>query len=139
MSFKANELTMVRCLQPQWFREKGTTLLTEANSKGLAAPAAIGRAVLCIGVALTALLGAAPSTAATFTHRTVVTVDRTKIPGVANVVNFPVLVSVTNNALKTTGERRLRDEQPSVRHDLPGGGRADLLPGGSPLPPRPRD
>jgi hypothetical protein len=62
----------------------------------------VGRALVGAIAALSALWGASQAAAATFTHRTVVTIDHTQIAGVASLANFPVLVSVTDAALKTT-------------------------------------
>jgi len=58
---------------------------------------------LWAAVALAVLGSAAPSTAASFARRTVVTVDRNQVPGVASLTDFPVLVSVVASVnLRTT-------------------------------------
>ncbi len=55
------------------------------------------------GALVVPLLGVvSPAGAASFTQRTVVTIDRNQVPGVASLVDFPVLVSVTSNNLRTT-------------------------------------
>ncbi len=53
------------------------------------------RAVMGAMLVSSALGMASTASAATFTHRTVLTIDRTQVPGVASLTNFPVLVSVT--------------------------------------------
>ncbi len=62
----------------------------------------LGSAFMGAVLVSSALGVASTAAAATFTHRTVVTIDHTKVPGVASLANVPVLVSVTNAALKTT-------------------------------------
>ena len=63
-----------------------------------------GRAVAAAVLSLSAL-SVAPTAAATFTHRTVVTIDHTRVPDadLLPLGNFPVLVSLTHDNLKTTG------------------------------------
>ena len=63
-----------------------------------------GRAFAAGALAVFALSAASTAGAATFTHRTVVTIDHTRVPDadLLPLTNFPILVSVTNNALKTT-------------------------------------
>ena len=55
------------------------------------------------GALLVPLFGVpSPATAASFTHRAVITIDRNQVPGVAGLVDFPVLVSATSTNLRTT-------------------------------------
>ena len=64
----------------------------------------LGCAAVAGVVGLFALLAPKAGTAATFAQRTVVTIDHTRVPDGDGLplTNFPVLVSVQNNALRTT-------------------------------------
>jgi len=62
-----------------------------------------GTTIIRAGLVLLVFGGAATSASAAFARRKVITIDRTLVPGTANHVNFPVLVSIAGDAnLQTT-------------------------------------